>query len=118
MLFFVPMFSFAADDLINPYSLETRFYADMYHVNFHEMQFIVYCESRFDPNIQSKYIQPYGREYSWGLVQIHLKAHPHITIEQALDINFSLDFLSRHIAQGKGEQMWKICYNKWYSLGK
>lgn len=78
------------------------------------MSGIISCESGWNPNIQSNHRYttnaPAGyvsgqREESYGLVQIHLPAHPHITKEQALDPEFALDFLARNLAVGR-ENMW------------
>lgn len=57
------------------------------------------CESGFN----SKAIGDGGTSY--GLVQIHLPAHPHVTKEQATDPEFAIDFILD--AWEKGQQrMW------------
>lgn len=48
------------------------------------------------------------REKSYGLAQIHLPAHPHITYEQATDPEFAIEFIASEIAEGRGGQ-WS-CY--------
>lgn len=45
------------------------------------------------------------REQSYGLAQIHLPAHPHITKEQAIDPEFAVEFLAKNLANGKAG-MW------------
>lgn len=54
---------------------------------------VVECESQFE-NVQSRCLYKNGeRELSFGISQIHLPAHPNITKEQALDIEFAVDFI-------------------------
>jgi hypothetical protein len=48
------------------------------------------------------------REQSFGLVQIHLPAHPQVSKEQALDPEFAINFLAKSLQNGKGG-MWS-CY--------
>jgi hypothetical protein len=50
----------------------------------------VYCESMWYS------VKSYLPEESYGLSQIHVPSHPHITPEQALDPYFALDFLVTH----------------------
>jgi len=86
-----------------------------YNVSIPLMNQIVHCESGFNPNLQSshrykhsRYAPVGSRELSFGAVQIHLPAHPHITKEQALNPEFAIDFLASNLAKGKGK-MWS-CY--------
>ena len=68
---------------------------------------IIECESSFNPlakNITSK-------ESSYGLVQINLKAHKHITIEQATNPDFAIEFLAKNLAEKRGK-MWYTCFKK------
>lgn len=91
------------------------YYADKYSVSYVEMYKTIECESGFDPLIQSLHKDPTGpngREDSWGLVQIHLPAHPTITREEATDPRFALDFMAKNFAAGKAS-MWS-CYTKIY----
>lgn len=79
------------------------------------MESIISCESGWNHTIQSNHVYternvPKGykigdREQSFGLVQIHLPAHPSITKEQAKDPEFALEFLAKNIAAGKSS-MW------------
>ena len=91
-----------------------------YNVGYNLMVSIVACESNFSSTIQSRHRYtkdnvPRGysvgdREQSWGLIQLHLPAHPNITKGQALDPYFAIDFLARNIKAGKAN-MWS-CYRK------
>ena len=82
--------------------------AEHYNVSASEMNRVIQCESTGSTTIQSWQIQPYGRELSFGLVQIHLPAHPNITKEQAIDPTFAIDFLAKNFAEGR-HSMWS-CY--------
>ena len=89
--------------------------AFQYEVSPRLMEEIVNCESNGSTTIQSRHIytsNKYGkigtREMSYGLVQIHLPAHPEITKEQAMNADFALDFLAKNLKAGKGK-MWS-CY--------
>lgn len=72
----------------------------------HEMLETIRCETgnTFDPGLQS-YVEHNGvREDSWGLAQIHLPSHPHITREDATDPMFAINFMAREFAAGN---QWK-----------
>lgn len=85
------------------------YYAQKYHVSPITMSDIIHCESNGDPAIQSGMINKEGKqENSWGLVQINLDYNPSITKEEALDPEFSLDFLAHKISIGKAK-LW-ACY--------
>lgn len=98
-------------------------YAAKYKVSKAKVIGVIGCESdQFNPEAQSnlkykknnRWKQPTGsREQSFGLVQIHLPDHPEITMEQATDIEFSIEFLAKSISEGKGG-MW-TCYRKLYA---
>lgn len=73
------------------------------------------CETAntFDPTIQSRVIDSTGhQEESYGLAQIHLPAHPEVTMAEALDPVFSIDFMAKNMAKGK-YSMWS-CYTELY----
>lgn len=55
----------------------------------------IYCESQWY-NIQSGITINGVQEESYGLAQIHLPSHPHITKEQALTPEFAIDFMVEH----------------------
>ena len=78
--------------------------ADKYGVNRSLLAQIIKCESGSNPNA----VGDHGT--SFGLVQIHLPAHPNITKEQALDPEFSTDYLAKQISIGNAN-MWS-CYKK------
>ena len=93
--------------------------AKEYGVSSYVMNTVVNCESQYVTDIQSKHRykkdRPHEgvvrgqREQSFGLVQIHLPAHPNVKMEQAVDPEFAIDFLAKNLAQGRGA-MWS-CYN-------
>lgn len=68
------------------------------------------CESSLNPNIQSKFMQSYGREQSFGLFQIHLKAHKDVTVKQALDPVFNTQWAIQKIKEGKAPRYWVHCH--------
>lgn len=82
--------------------------ATEYGINPEDMRRVVHCESAgtFDPTIQSQHILSYGRELSFGLVQIHLPDHPETTYEQAIDPDYALHFLGKHWHK---RQQWWTC---------
>ena len=72
------------------------------------------CESQFQ-NVQSNCRYKTGeREESYGVSQIHLKAHPNITKEQALDIEFAVDFIVSEFKKGN-ERKW-TCWTKLFAV--
>ena len=91
------------------------FYAAKHGVNAGVMEFTVSCETggTFDPKIQSfaRYkedrpdwgVKAGDQEQSYGLAQIHLAdpAQRHITIEQATDPDFALEFMGSYMAKGE-----------------
>lgn len=88
-------------------------YADQYGVSRTLMYNIIECETAhtFDPNIQSglKYKFSDSRrgiimgqqEKSYGLAQIHLPDHPQVTIEQAKDPEFAIQFMASNLSEGR-----------------
>lgn len=71
----------------------------------------------FDRQSDLKYKQgnkwgfPAGtRERSYGIAQIHLPDHPHISYEEAIDPKFSVEFMASNFA--KGNQKWWMGYEK------
>lgn len=55
----------------------------------------IYCESMFY-NIQSGVVVNGVREPSYGLAQIHLPSHPTVSVEQALNPYFAVDWMLEH----------------------
>lgn len=80
------------------------YYSDMYHVSSATMADIVACES----NASTTIVGDNGD--SFGLVQIDLKYHPDISKEQALDPDFSLNFLASKLSLGEGH-LWSCFKN-------
>lgn len=76
------------------------------HVSPDLVRRVIGCESNWDAAAKGDFRA--NKPTSFGLVQIHLPAHPDITKEQALDPYFSIDYLVKKLSQGEGEQ-W-TCY--------
>ena len=85
-------------------------YAETYKVNPKTIVAVISCENReWDKDLQSRIINKKGeREKSYGLSQIHLPSHPHISLEQATSPDFAIEFLAKNLSKGKGN-MW-TCY--------
>lgn len=93
-----------------------KLYSDKYNVSFQKMYNTIDCETAhtFNPQIQSEVKYNFSdhkrgivkgeQEKSWGLAQIHLPDHPNITLEQATDIDFSLNFMAKEYS--KGHNIW------------
>lgn len=94
--------------------------AQEYGVSGWVMEQVVKCESQGSTTIQSNHVYtaknvPKGysvgdREQSYGLVQIHLPAHPSVSKQQAKDPEFALDFLAKNLAGGNAN--WWTCYRQ------
>lgn len=100
-----------------------EWFAKEYKVSQEVMINVIKCENReLDPKLQSRLRYSFSdpskgiykgeREQSYGLVQIHLPAHPSVTLEQATDVEFSIEFMAKAFSQGR-QSMWS-CYNKIY----
>ncbi len=89
--------------------------ARKYNINPDTVMSVIDCEVRgeYNPSIQSRMIINGEREDSYGLAQINLYWNPDITYEQAIDPEFSIDFLARRISEGYGKR-W-TCYRLKYS---
>lgn len=74
---------------------------------------VAQCESGFRM-VQSNHVQPYGREESWGIFQIHAKAWEGTA--QALGLaeyksNIEQNIqMARHVYEQSGWRAW-TCYN-------
>ena len=77
-------------------------YAHRYDISEKSLHIVIKCESNYKPNA----IGDGGN--SFGLVQIHLPSHPHITKAQALDSEYAINFLAKSIKKGEGH-IW-TCY--------
>ena len=88
-------------------------YAKKYHVSAKSMMRTLENENNtFDFDRQSglKYKKGNrwklsGYEQSFGIAQIHLPDHPSVTIEEATDPEFAVEFMAMNFAKGK-QRMW------------
>lgn len=83
-----------------------RLKAREYGLNEDHMLRLANCESGFVPR-QSRIPAngPNGREDSWGVFQIHLPAHPSVSREEAMDVEFSLEWTALNLKEGRA-RMW------------
>lgn len=98
-----------------------HFYSDKYNVSFDKMYKVVECETAhtFNPQIQSQVRYNFSspqrgivkneQEKSYGLAQIHLPDHPTVSVQQATDIDFSLNFLAENLSKGR-DRMWSCLH--------
>ena len=93
-----------------------RQYSEQYGVSYALMSAIMDAENLSrNPNLQSQLLYGftnaslgiyYGeQEYSFGLVQINLHYNPNITMSQATDPEYSIEFLAKHLSLGH-HSMW------------
>lgn len=93
-----------------------------YHVNPILMWELVLCENReLNPELQSRLTYNFSdpergiykghRELSFGVSQIHLPDHPHISPEQAKDPIFALNWMAKEL-QKDNSWKWKNCYEQ------
>lgn len=92
-------------------------FAKQYGVSESDMVKVITCEvgAEWNTNIQSniKYnfsaskrgIVKGDRERSYGLAQIHLPDHPQVSIEEATDPVFAINFMAYYFSIGK-QSMW------------
>jgi hypothetical protein len=78
---------------------------------------VIQCETSntFDSDIQSGYKYPNGkREQSFGLAQIHLPDHPHISRTEAISADFALNFMASEFQAGRKWKWscWKLLQSK------
>ena len=97
-------------------------YALKHGVSAGDMKRVIGCESGWNPKIQSRHKYNQGQvtrnpqwgvtvgeyERSFGLVQIHLPAHPTVTEEMATDPDFAIEFMAK--AFSNGYQSWWTCH--------
>lgn len=81
-----------------------HYYADLYGVSEVTMNIAIKCESNYNPNAVG------DNGNSFGLSQIYLPAHPTVTKEQALDVEFALDFMAKNLKEGR-HRMWTCLRN-------
>lgn len=75
-----------------------------HNVSADTMVKVIACESSF----VKRAIGDSGKSH--GLAQIHSPSHPTITLEQAEDPEFAVNFMAENISKGKGN-LW-TCYRK------
>lgn len=97
------------------YQEYARKQARMNGVSERWVMFAINVESAntWNPEIQSYVEQDYGREESYGLVQIHLPDNPSVTYDQATDPYYSIDFLIEETKNDNYEWRWKNTYKKY-----
>jgi hypothetical protein len=81
-----------------------------YNVSFEEMVATMKCESGLNPNA----VNHTAREYSVGISQINLKAHPDVSVAQAKDPHFAAEFMAKEFARNN-KKIWS-CYRKIYKV--
>lgn len=74
------------------------------------LQAVIQCESGGDPKAKGDFSEKLQEYTSFGLVQIHLPAHPDITRAQAEDPEFAMAYLEKEVKAGRGNQ-W-TCWRK------
>lgn len=87
-------------------------YAEKYSVSAEQMKSVISCESGWNTNIQSLHTHKGQQEQSFGLVQIHLPSHSSVSYEQAINPEFSVEFMAKAFSEGQ-QNMW-TCYRKIY----
>lgn len=83
-------------------------FANQYSVSAEKMLATMKCESGM--NVKSKGDLRNGQPTSFGLSQIHLPAHPEVTIDMAFDPVFASEFMAKGFSENKAT-MWS-CYRK------
>ena len=91
---------------VDPLEAKVDCYALKYGVKSSDLMGIIACESSFNPNAKNVT----SRESSWGLVQINTWAHD-VSVKEATDPDFAIDFLAKHWKDGK-RSMWWNCSKK------
>jgi hypothetical protein len=110
ILFFNPVIGEVAIHIPPPKPQNTSvgdlitFYADRYSVSETIMHKVIKCESGYKVDAVG------DGGTSFGLVQIHLPAHPYVLKDQAFDPDFAISFLAKNLARDKGD-MW-TCYRR------
>lgn len=73
-------------------------YAHRYGVDAATMEAVIRCESRYNPYVRG------DKGHSRGLAQISDIWHPEVSDTQAFDPYFSIEFLAKGLAEGRGSQ--------------
>lgn len=100
-----------AKPVSKPVSIEDKivYYSDKYDVSAEIISNVISCESTMNP----KAINSSRKEFSVGLSQINLMAHKNITVNQAMDPDFSIEFMAKNI---KRNPQWWTCHTKLYGV--
>ena len=89
-------------------------YGEQYHVDPHVMIKTINCEdTTWEPQKQSDIVKDGERERSYGLAQINIPSNPDVTIEQAQDPNFAIEWMAKEMSDGHSNK-WS-CYRKIYN---
>lgn len=76
--------------------------AEAHHLNVNHFLGTIFRESSWSIDVQSGYKNPDGtQERSFGLAQINLDSNPNVTIAQADDPNFALEFMASQWDAGR-----------------
>ena len=92
--------------------------APYYGVNTDTAEFIAKHESQFVWDQKGDYSTSTGRYTSYGIYQLHLPAHPDITVREATDpvFNVTWSLIQMSIGNLNIWSSWKF-RNLWYSNG-
>lgn len=77
------------------------YWADFYGVSRAEMYFTIQCESGFNP-------KAVGKLGELGIAQIYRKYHPEVSKGEALDPDWSIQWMAKQFSLG--HQDWWSCY--------
>lgn len=87
--------------------------AEKHNVSFEEMWNTVLCENpQLIPDLQSHWTLHGKREESYGISQIHLPSWPNVSYEQAIDPQFSAEFMAKRFSEGLASRWtcWRNIY--------
>lgn len=88
-------------------------YADKWSVPVEVMTNVIVCESNGSTTVQSQFYKNGKQEQSYGIAQLNIEANPSITLGEALDPDYSLNYLGEKLANGQGK-LWS-CFRKEYN---
>lgn len=101
----------------------TKEFSIKYGVRYLSLIETIKCEAPktadglFDPTAQSLFEDTKSvRENSWGVAQINLTAHPQVTMEQATDARWSIEWTAREFSLDHAS-MW-TCWKLLKAAGK
>ena len=79
-----------------------------WNVDEERLRKTLFCESSLNPEAVG------DGGYSFGIAQIHLPSHPEITKEQALNPEWSIDYIAEQFSKEKAK-MW-TCWRIYYQV--